>query len=135
MLVRTPVLFLRLPTVYLIYRPTRSFALLAAIFTVPGLTLGVRYAALAAMGEGRGHVQSVIACAALLVGGIFMAAIGILAYLLGINRRLLEEVRYLEHARLHDARRSGSPDAREQLYPSMVRVSPSGVDRSPPLMT
>ena len=48
------------------------------------------------MGQGQGHVQSVIACAVLLLSGVFMGSIGVVAHLQGINRRLLEEIRYLE---------------------------------------
>jgi hypothetical protein len=40
-------------------------------------------------------VQSVIVGAVLVVCGIFMLAIATVAHLLAINRRLLEEVRYL----------------------------------------
>ena len=79
--------------VYTIYRPTHVFALLSALLAVPGSVLGVRYVTLSLLGEGRGHIQSVIACAALLAGGLFMVAVGILANLLGVNRRLLEEIR------------------------------------------
>jgi hypothetical protein len=82
-------------SVYLIYRPTYLFGFLSVGFLAPGLLLGIRYLALRMLGEGLGHVQSVIACAILLVCGVFMAAIGVVAYLLSINRRLMEELRYL----------------------------------------
>ena len=86
-------------SVYLIYRPTYLFGGLAAAFLGLGLVLGVRYLIMMLLGEGTGHVQSVIACAILVLCGVFMAAIGVVAYLLGINRRLLEELRYLERTR------------------------------------
>jgi glycosyltransferase involved in cell wall biosynthesis len=82
-------------SVYLIYRPTHLFGSLSVGFLVPGLLLGVRYLILMAMGQGQGHVQSVIACAVLVLCGVFMGAIGVVAYLQSINRRLMEELRYL----------------------------------------
>ena len=85
-------------SVYLIYRPIRLFGMLAIIFLTPGLILAVRYLYLAGIGEGRGHVQSVIVGGALVVSGIFMLAIATVAHLLAINRRLLEELRFLQRS-------------------------------------
>lgn len=84
---------------YLIYRPTKIFGLIALLFLIPALLLAGRYLVLAAMGFGKGHVQSVIASGVLAVCGVFMLAIGVVAHLLAINRRLLEELRYLLRAR------------------------------------
>ena len=86
-------------SVYLIYRPVQIFSVLSAGFLAPALTLGLRYIYLMTLGEGKGHIQSVIACAVLMLCGVFMAAIGIVAHLQSINRRLLEEIRYLERSR------------------------------------
>jgi glycosyltransferase involved in cell wall biosynthesis len=80
--------------VYLIYRPTHVFGVLCIGFLIPGLGFGVRYLYLMWIGSGTGHVQSVIACAILILCSVFMAAIGVIAHLLSINRRLLEELRY-----------------------------------------
>jgi glycosyltransferase involved in cell wall biosynthesis len=81
-------------SVYTIYRPLRVFGALGVLTLLPGLTLAVRYAWLMAEGEGRGHVQSVIASAALFLAALFFFALAILAHLLQINRRLLEETCY-----------------------------------------
>ncbi len=86
-------------SVYLIYRPIRLFGALAFSFLTPGVLLAVRYLYFAWIGEGRGHVQSVVVGGALVVCGIFMLAIATVAHLLAINRRLLEELRYLERRR------------------------------------
>ena len=51
------------------------------------------------IGEGAGHVQSVIAAGVLALCGVFAIAIAVLAHLLAINRRLLEELRYLQRRR------------------------------------
>lgn len=91
---------LTMVNVYVIYRPTRLFSILAISFLISGAVLGIRYGILMMLGEGTGHVQSVIACATLVLCGVFMALIGIIAHLLSINRRLLEELRYLVRATL-----------------------------------
>ncbi len=94
--------FLTMLSVYLIYRPTHLFGALAAVFLVPGFLLGLRYLFLMMVGQGTGHVQSVVACGILILCGVFMAAIGVVAYLLSFNRGLLEEIRYLDRKRLTD---------------------------------
>ncbi|REJ74808.1 MAG: glycosyltransferase family 2 protein [Acidobacteria bacterium] len=81
---------------YVIYAPARLFGWLAALFLVPGAVLAARYVYFVAIGEGTGHVQSVIASGVLAVCGVFAVAIAVLAHLLAINRRLLEELRYLQ---------------------------------------
>ena len=83
---------------YTIYRPTRLFGGLAVLFLLPAAVLAARYLVYLGMGEGAGHVQSVIASGVLAIAGLFMIAIGVLAHLLAINRRLLEELRYLTRA-------------------------------------
>lgn len=84
---------------YVIYHPTRIFNTLGVIFLVPAFGLAARYLVLASMGSGKGHIQSVIASGVLAVCGVFMLAIGIVAHLLAVNRRLLEEIRFLERTR------------------------------------
>jgi glycosyltransferase involved in cell wall biosynthesis len=84
---------------YVAYRPVRLFSALGAMFLVPGAVLAARYGFLMAQGAGKGHVQSVIVASALGACGVFMLAIGAIAHLLSVNRRLLEEIRYLERSR------------------------------------
>ena len=47
-----------------------------------------------AIGQGGGHVQSVILAAVLGIVGIQVLLIGLLADLVGFNRKILEEVLY-----------------------------------------
>ena len=93
---------------YLIYRPTVIFNTLAILFLVPAGGLAVRYLYLAAAGFGKGHIQSVIASGVLAICGVFMLALGVVTHLLGINRKLLEELRFLER-RASVERRSDEP--------------------------
>ncbi|MHC4696352.1 MAG: glycosyltransferase family 2 protein [Planctomycetota bacterium] len=101
---------------YLIYRPMPVFAALAMSFLVPAFALAVRYLYLAfVLGSGTGHVQSVIASGVLAVCGVLIIAIGFVAHLLGINRRLIEEVRYLtlvaQHGKGQGQSKLGAPES------------------------
>jgi len=80
---------------WLVYRPVRAFGVLSALFLLPAVVLAVRYLVYVALGEGAGHVQSVIASGVLATCGVLTLGMGIVAHLLGVNRRLLEELRYL----------------------------------------
>lgn len=95
---------------YVTYRPARIFGLLAGASLAAGLLLGLRYLYLMHRGEGAGHIQSVVLCAALTISGLFLLAIGAVAHLLSINRRLLEELRYFA-LRSHDPGLRERPDA------------------------
>ncbi len=92
---------------YLIYRPTRIFGVAAVLFLTPAALLALRYLILAGLGFGKGHIQSVIASGVLAICGVFMLAIGVVAHLLAINRRLLEEIRFLERSRRPVGRSDG----------------------------
>jgi glycosyltransferase involved in cell wall biosynthesis len=85
--------------VYTIYRPAYLFCPLALVLLAGGIGLGLRYLYLDRAGEGAGHVQSVILCAVLLLSGCFSLAIGVITYLLSINRRLLEDLRWMSLSR------------------------------------
>jgi len=101
---------------YLIYRPTRVFNTLAVLFFLGGSFLAGRYLVFHFMGQGVGHVQSVIASAVLGICAVFMVSLSVTAHLLSINRRLLEEVRYLERSRRVAENRAEAAD-RQQFAP------------------
>jgi hypothetical protein len=107
---------------FLLYQPTRFFITLAASFFLPGLFLASRYVVLAAAGEGAGHVQSVIAAGVLAVFSLILAAVGVLAHLLAVNRRLLDELRYYQRKAMLDpgARPSAVQRQQRKLHWSQV---------------
>jgi hypothetical protein len=96
---------------YVIYQPTRIFGAMSAASLALGVAIGARYVVLMMMGQGTGHVQSVIACAIFILSGVFLGAIGMIAHLQSINRKLLEEIRYLGLSVLSNANRHGSRGA------------------------
>jgi glycosyltransferase involved in cell wall biosynthesis len=74
------------------YKPLRLFAGIGLLLCAAGALLGLRYLWLAQIGEGAGHVQSVILGALLLGMGVLTGLIGIVADLIAVNRRLLEKL-------------------------------------------
>jgi glycosyltransferase involved in cell wall biosynthesis len=80
------------------YKPLRFFVGIGLLLLAGGLALGLRYLYFAALGEGEGHVQSVILCALLIGMGVFTGLIGIVADLIAVNRRLLEKMLTLQQA-------------------------------------
>jgi glycosyltransferase involved in cell wall biosynthesis len=74
------------------YRPLRFFVTIGAVALSAGFLLGFRYLYLLAIGQGSGHIQSVILGALLTGMGVLIALIGVVADLIAVNRRLLEKV-------------------------------------------
>ncbi len=79
---------------YTMYRPLRVFSLLSAIFIIAGILLGIRFLFFYFNGQGSGHVQSLILTAVLIIVGFQTFLIGLVADLIGFNRRIMEETLY-----------------------------------------
>lgn len=79
---------------YTMYRPLRVFTALGGLMILIGLFWGIRYLYFYAIGQGSGHIQSVILAAVLLIVGFQILLIGLLADLIGFNRMILEELLY-----------------------------------------
>ena len=77
---------------FIIYRPFRFFIIFSILFLLSGLLLGGRFVCYYLAGDGSGHVQSLILAAVLLIVGFQIAIIAVLADLLSINRKLLEDI-------------------------------------------
>jgi glycosyltransferase involved in cell wall biosynthesis len=115
-----------LVSAYVIYRPARIFGVLSAASLAAGVLLGLRYLYLMSVGEGPGHVQSVILCAIFLLSGLFLLSVGVIAHLQSINRRLLEELRYFALCQ-SDAGLAGALTGRNGV-PGSVRTTREWVD-------
>jgi len=79
---------------YTMYRPLRVFSIIGGLVFTAGVALGVRYLVFYLRGQGAGHLQSVVLAAVLLIVGFQVLLIGLLADLIGFNRRILEEALY-----------------------------------------
>lgn len=98
---------------YTMYRPLRVFTALSALMILGGLALGIRYLYFVLNGQGAGHIQSVILAAVLWIVGFQVFLIGLVADLIGFNRKIMEEVLYrvrkseVEERRMKDEERLG----------------------------
>lgn len=83
---------------YTMYRPLRVFSTIGLLFAALGGLLGLRflYFFIIGLAEGApvGHVQSLILAAVLLIVGVQIALIGLVADLIGFNRKLMEWTLY-----------------------------------------
>ena len=78
---------------YTLYRPLRVFTAVGVSMILIGVVLGVRFLYLNyIVRAGGGLIQSVILSAALLIVGFQVLLIGLVADLIGFNRKILEEV-------------------------------------------
>ncbi len=77
---------------YTMYRPLRVFSTIGIILAFSGVLLGVRYLYFVSTGQGTGNVQSLILAAVLMIVGFQVVLIGLLADLIGANRKILEEI-------------------------------------------
>jgi glycosyltransferase involved in cell wall biosynthesis len=80
---------------YALYRPLRIFLGLGAVMIGGGLLLGLRFLYFFITRAGAaGNVQSLILAAILLIVGFQTCLIGLVADLIGFNRKILEETLY-----------------------------------------
>ncbi len=79
---------------YTMYRPLRVFTTVGGILLAGGLALGARFLYFYLQGRGTGHVQSLILAAILTIVGFQVCLIGLMADLIQMNRKMLEEILY-----------------------------------------
>lgn len=77
---------------YIMYKPLKFFTILALIPFLVGLGIGIRFLVFFAMGEGGGHVQSLILSSTLMMLGFMTFVIGLQADIIAANRKILEDV-------------------------------------------
>ncbi len=78
--------------IFMSYSPLRFFLALSALPLVFGFVLSVRWLVLYFGGTNRAHVPSLVAAAVLLLAGIQLIIVGLVADLLSVNRKLLEDI-------------------------------------------
>jgi len=81
--------------IFVIYQPFRFFMSVGLVVFGLGFLLGLRFLYYYVVGESGGHVQSVVFSGVLLGMGFQTMLIAFVADLLGANRKLLEEVKYM----------------------------------------
>lgn len=76
------------------YKPLYCFNLVAAVPTLIGLGVTIRFLIYYFTGRGNGHVQSLILACTLLIIGFITFVIGLLADVIAANRKILEDTQY-----------------------------------------
>lgn len=83
---------LTLLRMFIVYRPFRFFAIIGGLLFFIGGLIWLRYLLHLVLGYGNGNLQSLIFSTILIVIGFQTAILGVIADLLGINRKLIEDV-------------------------------------------
>ena len=79
--------------IFITYKPARFFGILSLIALTPGLISIIRFLVLFWLGQGGGHVQSLVLGASLVGLSALLMIAGLIADLTATNRRLLEDIR------------------------------------------
>jgi hypothetical protein len=82
--------------IFALYRPARFFGTIAILLFGTGLLIGLRFLAYYAIGEGSGHIQSLILASVLLVTGFQTLLVASFSDLIAANRKLLEDIRFMQ---------------------------------------
>ncbi len=94
--------------IYALYEPLKIFLGLGGAATLAGVVIGLRFLFEYLLGDGAGHVQSLILAAVLVIIGVQTMLIGLVADLIGANRSLLEDA--LIRVRQMELRLGDAPD-------------------------
>lgn len=90
--------------IFIVYKPLRFFMSMSLVPLLVGTIISARFLLYFVTGHGTGHVQSLILAAVLLIVGFLIFLLAIIADLLSVNRRLLEELQQKERRRSFDDR-------------------------------
>ena len=77
--------------IYALYNPLRVFVLIGGALLLGGLGIGIRFTVYYFLDGGAGHIQSLILAAVMLITGFQAILFGIIADLVGSNRRMIED--------------------------------------------
>jgi len=80
--------------IFIVYRPFLFFSSIGVVLFGSGILIGMRFMWFYLEGQGGGHIQSLILASVLLGMGFQTLLIAVIADLLSVNRKLLEDVRY-----------------------------------------
>lgn len=79
---------------YMMYKPLKCFTYLCVPPLALGIGIGMRFLYLITIGEGYGHVQSLILACTLIILGFLTFMIGLVSDLIASNRRILADTQY-----------------------------------------
>ena len=85
---------------YTMYQPLRVFFIIGCLCILAGLVPSIRFLIYYLMGQGDGHIQSLVLAAIFFIAGFQVLMIALVADVISFNRRLIEEtlmrVRHIE---------------------------------------
>lgn len=79
---------------FMMYKPLQFFSTIGSVGFIAGLAVGIRFIVYMCMGQGNGHVQSLILAGLLITLGVLIFVIGLQADLIAANRKILEDIQY-----------------------------------------
>lgn len=80
--------------IFLMYEALRVFLIIGSVMFGMGLALSIRFLIFFALGEGSGHLQSLILASILFIMGFQAFLIGLIADMISKNRHLNEDINY-----------------------------------------
>ncbi len=80
--------------IYIMYEPLKTFFRIGGVIFSAGLLISMRFLYFYIIGQGGGHIQSLILAAVLFMIGFQTMMIGLVADLISGNRRLIEDTLY-----------------------------------------
>lgn len=78
----------------MMYKPLYCFTIVAAVPSLIGVLIGIRFLVYYFTGQGNGHTQSLMLACTLLIIGFITFVIGMLADVISANRKILEDTQY-----------------------------------------
>ena len=78
----------------MMYKPLYCFTMVAAVPSLIGVLIGIRFLIYYFTGQGNGHTQSLMLACTLLIIGFMTFVIGMLADVISANRKILEDTQY-----------------------------------------
>ena len=93
---------------FMIYKPLRFFCIIGGLLFLSGLLVGSRFIYFLILGEGDGHIQSLILTSILLLMGFQSVIAGLQADIIAANRKIIEDIQYrvkkfeLDRVRIND---------------------------------
>jgi len=88
---------------YMMYKPLKCFTFLSIPPIAVGVLIGLRFLFYLAMGQGGGHIQSLILACTLIIMGFVTIMIGLVADVIAANRKILEDTQYHVRKSEYDA--------------------------------
>lgn len=79
---------------FIMYKPLRFFSILGSLPMLLGIGLGIRFLIYYSIGNGDGHIQSLVLASLLIMIGVQTVIVGLQADIIAANRKILEDVQY-----------------------------------------